>query len=287
MTPPSALLLSALARHKLLVGLCALTLAVAGAAYGATRQPTYTASATLQVGQVNPNSPGFYSYVSSASALATAFSRAIGAAPVLATVQKRLGISPLDAASQLSAEPLPESPAFRIVATAASEHKAVALANVTAAGVISYEARSNSANPQATSLLNEYREASIELQRADGAVAAVERNGHSHHGTTTGSGALATMIAERETAMTRLTALGDAYTAAVTSEAPRAGLVTLLAGATTASSGRAGGIELLTLVGLVVGGLLGCALAVWRERPREQAEPHAQRPASGSSAGGR
>src|SRR5665213_3234300 len=67
--PPNGFVLAAIARHKLIVGLCAVALALIGAGYGLSRPKTYTATATLQVGQVNPNSPGFGSYVQSASAL--------------------------------------------------------------------------------------------------------------------------------------------------------------------------------------------------------------------------
>ena len=88
-----------------------------GAGIGLLRQTTYTASATLQVGQVNPNSPGFLGYVQSASSLATAFSRSIAAAPVLATVKRKLALGPADATPRLSAEPIPLAPAFRVIAT--------------------------------------------------------------------------------------------------------------------------------------------------------------------------
>jgi uncharacterized protein involved in exopolysaccharide biosynthesis len=111
--PPSGFLLRSIAHSKLLVCLFAVVFAVAGTAFGLSRQRTYTASATLQVGQVNPNSPGFYGYVQSAASLATAFSRAIDAEPVLATVQQKLGLAPSEAIPRLSAEPLPVSPAFR------------------------------------------------------------------------------------------------------------------------------------------------------------------------------
>ena len=73
--PPDSFILSAIGLNKLLVALCALVMGLAGVAYGLARQPTYTASASPQVGQVNPNSPGFLGYVQSASSLATAFSR--------------------------------------------------------------------------------------------------------------------------------------------------------------------------------------------------------------------
>jgi uncharacterized protein involved in exopolysaccharide biosynthesis len=72
--PPSGLVLTAIARNKLIVCICAILVALAGIGYGLARRAQFTASATLQVGQVNPNSAGFYSYVESAAALATAFS---------------------------------------------------------------------------------------------------------------------------------------------------------------------------------------------------------------------
>src|SRR4051794_40792263 len=67
----------AISWNKGLVAAIAVLGAVIGLAIGMARPATYTASATLQVGQVNPNSPGFLGYVQSASSLATAFSRAI------------------------------------------------------------------------------------------------------------------------------------------------------------------------------------------------------------------
>ncbi len=108
--PPSGFVVSAIGRSKLLICAFAVVIALLGAGYGLSRKRTYTASATLQVGQVNPNSPGFFSYVNSASALATAFSRSVGAEPVLATVQQKLKIAPAKAVARLSADADPTKP---------------------------------------------------------------------------------------------------------------------------------------------------------------------------------
>lgn len=258
--PPNSLTLAAIARHKWMVALLAIALAALGAAYGLARKPTYTASATLQVGQVNPNSPGFYGYVQSASALASAFSRAIQAEPVLQAVQHKLALTPASASARLSAEPIPVSPAFRVIATGPSRAAALALANVTAAALIEYESQSNSANPQAGALLHEYAEASFALQRASASFARVARERRAS------PAAKARAAAEKTAAQVKLKAIGNSYVGAVTSQAPRSGLVTLLAGATSASSDRKSKIEMFSFVGLLAGLVLGCAAAIWRER---------------------
>lgn len=274
--PPSGFVVAAIGRNKLIVCLFALVLALIGTGYGLSRPRVYTASATLQVGQVNPNSPGFYSYVQSAAALATAFSRSISSEPVLATVQQKLKITPNEANSKLSATPVPLSPVFRVIARGSTEAKAIQLANVAASAVIAYESQSNSANPEAASLLDEYRSASLVLQRALSRLAELERSTRARgHGSPTpsSSSALISDKAATATAAAKLKAIDAAYTAAITSQAPRSGLVSLLAGATSASGDRKSKVELSGFIGLLVGIIIGCAVAVLRERRRVNRPP--------------
>jgi uncharacterized protein involved in exopolysaccharide biosynthesis len=258
--PPSGANVSALARHKLLIGVVAIACALLGIGYGLSRRPVYTASATLQVGQVNPNSPGFYGYVQSAAALASAFSRAVQAEPVLDVVRQKLDLTPAAAGARLSAEPIPVSPAFRVIATGPSRSSALSLANVTANALIAYESQTNSSNPEAGSLLHEYTEASFQLQQADAAFARLAR------GRRASAQRRARAGAERTAAEVKLKALGNSYVGAVTSQAPRSGLVTLLAGATSASGDRRSKVETFGLIGLLAGLVLGCVAAVLRER---------------------
>jgi uncharacterized protein involved in exopolysaccharide biosynthesis len=258
--PPSGFAPTAIARHKLLVCAVAAICAVLGVAYGLSRQPNYTASATLQVGQVNPNSPGFYGYVQSAAALASAFSRAVAAEPVLAAVQQKLKLPPSVSSARLTAEPIPVSPAFRVIATGPSRTAAVTLANVAAGALIDYESQSNSANPQAKALLHEYAEASFALQRAN---TSFTRLAHDKRASVE---ARARAAAERTAAQVKVKAIGNSYVGAVTSQAPRSGLVTLLAGATSASSDHKSKIEMFGFIGLLAGIVLGCLGALLRER---------------------
>ena len=273
--PPGGKLLVAIARHKLLICVCAVIFAAVGVGVGVEHRSTYTSTATLQVGQVNPNSPGFYGYVQSAAALATAFSRSIDAAPVLGKIQDQLHIAPATAIERLSAEPLPSSPAFRVIATGPSEADAVGLANAAALAIVTYEGQTNSANPAAASLLHEYREASLARQRADAKLASL-RQAHAP------ASALEQAEVARSTAIVRLQAIETAYTGAVTSQAPRTGLVSLLAGATSASSDHRAKIELYGFLGLLAGVIIGCLLAAALERrsARRTAKPASEVPSA-------
>jgi hypothetical protein len=257
--PPEGLVLSAIAHNKRIVAIFAVALALVGLGFGLLRETTYTASATLQVGQVNPNSPGFLGYVQSASSLATAFSRSSAAAPVLATIERRLALEPADATPRLSAEPIPLAPAFRVIATGTSEASSIRLANTAAGAVIVYENRSNSSNPQARSLLDDYRGAALELRQAE---AQLSELGSSPDD----PAVLLQAEAEKSAAQVKLKGISTAYVAAVASQAPREGLVSLVAGATSASSDRKAKIQLYAFLGLLAGLVTGCAAAVLRER---------------------
>jgi Chain length determinant protein len=258
--PPGNFVLEAIRFHKLLVAAIAVAGALLGVGLGLARQPVYTASATLQVGEVNPNSPGFGSYTQSATSLAAGFSRSIVAAPVLARIDRTLGLAPQQAASRLSAEPIPLSPVFRVIATGSSETAARRLANVTAGAVVTYVTKANSASPAAGSLLGAYRHAALEVRKAKARQAAL--GGSESEPTQKQLAAEAAL----STAQVKLEAISRSYITAVISEAPRSGLVSVLAGAATASSDRRSKLELYAFIGLLAGFLLGCGAAVWRER---------------------
>jgi uncharacterized protein involved in exopolysaccharide biosynthesis len=263
--PPSGFAMTAIARHKWSVCAIAILLAILGAGYGYARHRTFTTSATLQVGQVNPNSPGFYGYVQSTASLATSFARAIDAEPVLQTVEHKFGLTPARAVARLSSSPIPVSPAFRVIATGPTERSAVELANTAASAVIEYESTSNSTDPAAATLLREYQQAAGALRTAEVA------DGRLGHGKKASIQALAAAEAQKTAAAAKLRALGVAYTNAITSQGPSSGLVTLVAGATTASSDRSAKVQLLGFIGLLAGIVLGCGLAVARERRRGMA----------------
>ncbi len=256
----------AIASHKLLVCACALVFALLGAAGGYARKGTFTAASTLQVGKVNPNSPGFYGFVQSASDLATAFSRAVTAAPVLKTIHRRLGLPAEVAVTRLAAEPIPNSPAFRVIATGPTSRAAVDLANVSSAALIAYEARANTYSPESSRLLGAYRAASLKLARTRSAVddAAGE---YAKKPTAPRRAKLEAAQASRAAATLRAQALAGGYQQSAQSATTR-DLISPLSGAVTASSDHKSKIELYGFMGLLGGLVIGCALAaVWDRRP--------------------
>jgi uncharacterized protein involved in exopolysaccharide biosynthesis len=272
--PPRAgsgdFVIGAITSHKRLVALVGVILALAGAAVGIVREPTYTSSSTLQVGIVNLNSTGVYGFVQSASALATVFSRSITAAPVLAAVNSKLGIGPTQATQRLSAEPIPLSPSFRIIATGSSASAAVRLANTASSAVIAYEASAASAtSPQSAGLLAQYAQAAAASQKAAAQVAHLTAT---HKPSPSTEAALIRARTNLDSARVRAGALGSIYRGALVSAGtnPSSGLVTVVAGAVTASSDRSSKIELLAFIGLLAGLVLGAVIAALYEQRRER-----------------
>jgi capsular polysaccharide biosynthesis protein len=279
--PPSGFILTAISRNKLLVFVVAVVLMLVGLGIGVARKPTYTATTTLQVGTVNLNAPGFDGFVQGATALTTVFSRAIFASSVLAELHSKLGVGPSEAAQQLSAEPIPLSPSFNIVATGSTAKGAVVLANTASKGVVIYEQRAAGAtSPQAAALFKEYNSAAQALQKAHALVQSYSTEESRAHANAVAAGhtpssmptkALVQARAAEDEAKTRAEAIGSSYKNITTTAAganPASGLVSIVAEATTATNNHKSKIELYGLIGLFVGIIVGCALAALRERRR-------------------
>lgn len=277
--PPRGILLTAISHNKLMVVVFAIVFAIIGLGVGIARKPTYTAVTTLQVGTVNLNSPSFDGFVDGASEFATVFSRSIFAAPVLAELRSKLGVTPSEAAQRLSAEPIPLTPSFRIFATAATPNGAVALANTTSDAVIAYEQRAASAtSPQASILLKEYVVAAQTLQRAAALVGRLSAEQARSRVATLRTGitpsrapsnGLVQARAAEDAARVQAQAIDSAYrsvTIAAAGANPASGLVSLVAAATTATNNRSSRTKLLGLIGLLAGIVIGCAAALIREQ---------------------
>jgi capsular polysaccharide biosynthesis protein len=247
------------------------------------RKPTYSATTTLQVGTVNLNAPGFDGFIQGASALTTVFSRAIFASSVLDELHTKLGISPSEASERLSAEPIPLSPSFDIIATGTTSKGAMNLANTTSRGVIAYEQKAAGAtSPQAAALLKEYNGAAQALQKAHALVQyysaeeSLERADAAKANHTLSNmpnkASIQARAAEDE-ARTRAEAIGASYKNVTTTAAganPASGLVSIVAEATTTTNNRKSKVELYGLLGLFAGVIIGCAVAVLRERRRTE-----------------
>jgi capsular polysaccharide biosynthesis protein len=241
-------------RHLALVIFPTLVLLAAGIAVGAVRSPTYTAQASLIIGGSDPASPNFGGNISAAGSLATAYSRAIVATPVVDSVSSKLKVSRSIVTGGLSSAPVPDSPAFNVYANASSAHLAIAMANTANTSVLAYVNALNSASRSTQKLLASYEAASSKVSQDNSALAVAGR-------TPSNTRAITAARATRDRDQLILNTLGSAYSAALQANPPTTG-VSVLTTASGATSDRKSTIELLGFVGLVVGALLGVALAM-------------------------
>jgi capsular polysaccharide biosynthesis protein len=271
--PSQSLIVAALGRYKWLVLGLTVVLTICGLAIGYKRKPIYTANATVQVGQVNPNSPGFYGFVQSATELATTFSRAITANGVLSIIQHKTGLTPAQSSARLSATPIPDGAAFSVIATGSTSQSAVSLANTAAAAMVTYEAAANSSASTTSSntaaIFNEYRGQTTQLAHDKAIVQKLQNNSSSNGSSPDPTNpALVQAQANAGLAQGRANALAAAYTQALENQQPPGTMLSPLASALTASSDRKHKLELFAFVGLAAGLLIGSAIAVMLEQRR-------------------
>ena len=181
-----------------------------------------------------------------------------GGARSLATVERKLGLRSEPAVTpRLSAEPIPLAPAFRVDRHWTNRNPK----------------RSGSPTPRPAPCSS--RESKQQLQPAGKGAAgrlpqSLARAQAGRSATLRGgsricrSDALAQAQARKATAQVKLKGVSAAYVAAVASQAPSQGLVSLIAGATSASSDRKAKIELYGFLGLLAGLIGGCGAAVLR-----------------------
>ena len=235
-----------------------------GAAVGMIRTPEHTATTRLAVGRIDITSPGALSgYAIATQALATGYSRTVTAQPIARRVAARTGIPVEEVKSHVSATPVAESPIFRIEATSPDEQEAIDLANLSARGLVRYAATLNQNNPDTARLYRQYGEAVVDRRLTERQVksAAVEAESRP---SAAAEAELREARAALEAANLRVDALGKAYTASVQSQVATQ-LIQVVSPATDATSDRRSMLFILGFIGLVVGLLVGGALAVLRE----------------------
>jgi capsular polysaccharide biosynthesis protein len=269
--PPTVNLWRAMLWNWWVVLISVIVFVLIGTGIALLRTPTYTATARLAVGRIDITSPGALSgYAVATQALATGYSRTATALAVAKPVSAETGISVKDVQDHVSATPVPESPVFRIEGTSPDADQAVALANHTSRSLIRYAARLNQDNPDSLRLYRQYKEAIVDRKLAQQqlGVAATEAKAGS---TPSAEEELDSARSEVKAASLRVDALGKAYTASVQSQVATQ-LIQVISPATEATSDRRSTFMILAFIGLVVGLLVGGALAFVRES-RLEAKP--------------
>ncbi len=134
----------AVRRHWVLTLVPVVILMGIGLAVGAGKSPTYTASATVNVGKSDINTQATPGYLVAAEALASSYSRLVASSHISVPTAAKVGETPAQVATQLSAVPIPQEPTFTISATGSSPARATALANAAVGALQAYVVQSAS-----------------------------------------------------------------------------------------------------------------------------------------------
>ena len=258
--------LEAVRRHPLLALAPLVALTALALAYGLTRSPTYTAESRLSVSRIGLTSPGALNgFPIASAALASTYSRAIGADPLVTDVARRTGHSASEIRRVLTSTPVPSSPIIRVMATGDSEQEAIRTANDGSAALQRYITRLNNDNPNAVRLRERYREASLlaakRRRERDRLESVFGRTPNAQE-----SRRLAAIDAKVDEARLQTQILRTALTDAESTQST-ASILQRLSGASVAVSDRFSRLQLLVFIGVAAGSLLGIALAtLWANR---------------------
>ena len=248
-------------RRPWLTVLPAIVLIAAAVAIGLRRDPVYSAEASINVGRVDVPAFTLQGVTIGNATLAAGYARLVGAPTVVRRAARKAKVSAVDARANLSASPIPNSTVIRVEADGTSGRQAKLLANGASEALISYVKRLTE-QQQTSGVLRQFRRAQATTERRQRRLSRLRR--------TLPAEASAVQQARLDylTAKLRSDSLGNRYLSKEVSPSPQ-NLLQLVVPASTSSSDRISVLERLVLVGLVVGLVLGSALALWvANRPR-------------------
>lgn len=272
-------LLGALRRRPLLFLAPVVVLAALAVAYGLAREPRYTAEARVTVGQLSVSTQGVPGFVSAASALSSAYARAVDAPAVVRTAARAAHVSRAAARDAVSASPIADTPLFRVEAETSSERESVRLANGAAGGVIAYVRGLNRRGDVRAGIRRRYARISERVQRL-ALARSTARRAFDRSPTTAARRALEDASGQLASAQLEQRALQNVYGGAVQGVSA-ANLLQLLAPATAASSDRGSVLQKAVVTGVLAGLVIGAALCLLADgRRRRRLAPTAAAPAT-------
>jgi hypothetical protein len=150
----------------------AVILLAVGVVLGSKKAPTYSATATINVGKADIATQATPGYVQASEALAASYSRLVTSQHVAVPAARAVGESPSSVASRISAVPIPNEPTFTITTTDSTPQSAVRLARATVSSIVNYAQQSQTNQGGPTQLLNRYHRLQT---RADALQATADR----------------------------------------------------------------------------------------------------------------
>jgi capsular polysaccharide biosynthesis protein len=250
-------------RHWPLVLLPVVFMVAAALALGLQRDPVYEAETRMTVAGIDVTQPGGLSGLAIAGpTLASTYSRSVDAEGVIEPVADKLGMNPEQVRRRVSATPVPDSPIFRVRATAAEGERAIRLANATAEAITDYVALLARPTDSTSALFEDYRRAANEYYNA------LERRraAESRFGSTELDSDRARMIAARaeaNAAELRLDGVRESYIRSISARTTAPG-AQQLSKATGSTSDKNAKLQIYLFAGAVAGLLAGIALASLR-----------------------
>ena len=264
--PPSAPLLDlprGIARRWWLILALAVLCGAAGVYVASKRTPTYSATASINVGRVDIRSQALPGYMSAAQALAFSYSRVATSDRIVSALSRSQHLPAQTIAGRLSAAPIPKSPIFTVTAQGPSAQAAISLANAATTQLQRFATSSNGGEGAATSILRDYQSEAARVARLKRKVSDLKSSGS--------TSALNRAQLSYQAAKLKLQGLATQYQSQSNEVLSTAG-VAVLDRPTSATNDRsktlrrygAGG----AIVGLLIGVALALALPVRKRRPR-------------------
>src|SRR4051794_17917967 len=169
-----------------LVVIAALVCAGVGANYAHSRKQEFQATASLSVGLLDLNTQSVPGFATGGEIVASGFSRSVQTDDVILPVARRLHLPPGEVRARVSSTSVPSSPIFTVTATGPSQAAAVDLANAVSRSMVAYGRSHSGSRGTAAALLQRYRSAVQQLNKAKGRLTNLRSRGSS---TSTATGA--------------------------------------------------------------------------------------------------
>jgi hypothetical protein len=267
-------LAAAVRRHPVLTVLPAIVLLAVGIIAGAKKPPTYSATATINVGKSDINTQATPGYVQASTVLASTYSRLVMSQHISVPTARAVHESAGAVAANLSAVPIPTQPTFTITATGNSPQAAVNLTNAAVSALQGFVAHSATQQGGTAQLLAKYKLASTHADQLQQTGRTLQRELANQQAGLTQTTLTQTPVNQSPVTQAQVTqaqvgaaaaslqaeALGNQYLSlAQNGTAPT--LDVLIDPTATTTSNRTSNIERYAVVGAVGGLIIGIALA--------------------------
>jgi hypothetical protein len=252
-------ILGAIRMYPVVLVVCALFGTLVGLGIGALRDPTYTATSQLLVGNLSISDPAAVpGAVGASQALASVYSRLIDANDVRADVAKQTKGE--NGTATVSATQIVQTPLIQVKAQSDSERAAVRYANAAGAALASYVNHLKSPGSDTTPLAARYQAAQLAYSKARDKFEALQQQLGPDY-----TAAEQAQVNEAESAVQaaklKRNSIGAIYQRGQNVKVSQPEL-SLFKSAVGADSDRTETMEITGAVGLAAGLLLGAALAV-------------------------